>query len=179
MPERKEREELPPRGVHPKYARDLLWEEDRYPSVRASAELSEDTTIASPVPRPPPRVRFHPDFLRTVDNNPNLFAVVTPIQVERFEFLLTEHPNWPFVESVLRALREGAWPWARPPTDFLMVHDLSYLGTKLEDNDDYAAFAQQEADKETVLGRFSQPFPVLLPGMACMPTYVIARKGKL
>ena len=60
-----------------------------------------------------------------------------------------------------------------------MVHDLLYLGTKLDANAEYAAFAQEETDKETRLGHFSQPFPVLLPGMACMPTYVIARKDKL
>ena len=175
----KEKESQQPRGAHPKYARDLLWEEDWYPSVRASAELSEDPSVTSPMPLPPARDSFHPDFLRTLDQNPDLFAVVTPIQVDRLEFLLAEHPNHPFVASVLRSLREGAWPWAGAPVDFLMIHDLSFLGTKLQGNAEYAKFAEQEAEKETRLGRFLRSFPVLLPGMACMPTYIIARKEKL
>ena len=60
-----------------------------------------------------------------------------------------------------------------------MIHDLSYLGTKLEGNAEYVTFAEQEAEKETWLGCFSRSFPMLLPGMACMPTYIIACKEKL
>ena len=78
----------------------------------------------------------------TVDQNPGLFLVVTPIQVEHLEFLLTEHPNQPFVESVVHSLKEGVWPWAQTPVDLPMVHDLSYLSTKLNNNPEYTAFAQ-------------------------------------
>ena len=53
MSEAKEKESQLPRGAHPKYTCDLLWEEDCYPSVRASAELSEDLVIAMPMLLPP------------------------------------------------------------------------------------------------------------------------------
>ena len=177
--EGKERERSGHKGMHPKFARDLLWEEDRYPAIRVSAELSKDLTVATPMPMPPARNEFHPDFLRSLDQNPDLFAIETPIKVDRFEYLLSEHPNRPFVSSVIRSLREGAWPWAEPPRLFPMVHDVSYLGTKLCENEAFTTFAQEECDKEARLGRFSRPFPVLLPGMVCMPTYIISRKDKL
>ena len=116
--EAKERGEQPVKGTYPRFARDLLWEEDHYPSIKASVELSEDPAIATPMPRPPPREQFHADFLRTVDHNSDLFSIVTPINVDIFAYLLTDHPNRPFVQSVLQALKEGAWPWAGTPNDF-------------------------------------------------------------
>ena len=177
--EAREKERQMHKGMHPKFAKDLLWEEDRYPSIRASAELSEDPLVATPIHCPPARGSFHPDFLRTLDQNAKLFSVTTPIQITHFEYLLFQHPNRLFVDSLVHMLREGTWPWAQPPTNFPKIHDHLYLGTKLDNNEDYAAFAQEENDKETHLGWFSQPFAVLLPGMACMPTYVIARKEKL
>ena len=39
-------------------------------------------------------------------------------------------------------------------------------------------FFESECRKERDAGRYSESFPKLLPGMACMPTYVIERKGK-
>ena len=65
------------------------------------------------------------------------------------------------------------------PENFLLVHDLLYMGTHLDDNPEYAKFARVESEKECLPERYSQPFPVLLPRMACMPTYVVSRKGKL
>jgi hypothetical protein len=35
-----------------------------------------------------------------------------PINVDRFEEFLQDHPNPLFVHSVSRALCEGFWPWA-------------------------------------------------------------------
>lgn len=35
----------------------------------------------------------------------------TPFDVDKFELLLTDHPNQPFIRSVMKGLREGFWPF--------------------------------------------------------------------
>jgi hypothetical protein len=57
------------------------------------------TETAEPLPRPP-----QPEFnnlaaLSTIQKFPHLFTVSTPINIDRFETLLTlaHHPNLPFV----------------------------------------------------------------------------------
>jgi hypothetical protein len=49
---------------------------------------------------------------RTIDQHRGLFAVETPINVDEFESLLTNHPNPKFVQSVLKGFQDGFWPWA-------------------------------------------------------------------
>jgi hypothetical protein len=67
---------------------------------------------AEPVPSPPLNEISDSDAARTIARRPDLFHIVTPINVDRFEELLVDHPNQPFVKSVCRALRHGFWPWA-------------------------------------------------------------------
>ncbi|KAG2046443.1 hypothetical protein BDR06DRAFT_899221 [Suillus hirtellus] len=50
------------------------------------------------------------DSAHTVKKHPHLFKIVTPINVNHFQDLLTDHPNQAFVKSVCHALREGSWP---------------------------------------------------------------------
>ena len=35
----------------------------------------------------------------------------TPFNIDHFEAILHDHPNQPFVKSVIRGLREGFWPF--------------------------------------------------------------------
>ena len=119
----KARKDVRIRDVYPKYARNFLWEEERRPSFRKSADLSD---TATPVPSPPDRSSFCQEFLDTLDSHLHLFRIVTPIDVDRLQFLLHKHPNCPFVDSVICMLREGARPWASaPPADFLLINDMS------------------------------------------------------
>ena len=114
----KTKERLALRGLHPRYVRDMLWEEDRYPAFQASAELSDDTRVATLMPCPPLLDSLKPEYLHTMAQHPELFRIVTPLNVLRFKYLLRDHPNRAFVDSVVRSLREGAWPWAALPTEF-------------------------------------------------------------
>ena len=50
--------------------------------------------------------------LETINAHPGLFIVDTPIHVDNFEKLLVNHPNHPFIDSVIGGLRNGFWPWA-------------------------------------------------------------------
>lgn len=40
----------------------------------------------------------------------DLIKVETPFNINKFESMLTDHPNCPFVDSVMKGLREGFWP---------------------------------------------------------------------
>lgn len=41
----------------------------------------------------------------------NHIRVETPFDINHFEHLLTDHPNQPFVLSVMKGLQEGFWPF--------------------------------------------------------------------
>ena len=125
------------RGIHPRYMRDLLWEEDCYPVFQASADLSEDPLITTPMPLPPPHSSFHPEFLQGLDAHPELFNIVTPTDVDRFDYLLSDYPNHLIVASVVRVLHEGAWPWATLPSEFSRIHNIPYIGTQYGNHPDY------------------------------------------
>ena len=122
--------------------------------------------------------QFRPEYLQTLCDNPSLFKIVTPIDVDRFADLLSDHPNHKFVDSVVQSLWEGAWPWASPPSLFPLIHNFPYLGTKLRDHPDLLAFMQTECKEESSSDQFSAPFDDLLPGMACMPSYIVVRSEK-
>src|SRR5882724_13553617 len=43
----------------------------------------------------------------TINAHPELFKIVTPINVDKFESLLVQHPNCLLVNSICQLLREG------------------------------------------------------------------------
>ena len=101
-------EALEHRAKRPRYTRGLLWdgEEDL---LSATAQYS---LTAQPLPDVPVEESHNLALMKTIRDHPHLFKVNCPVKVERFEELLREHPNQPFVRSVCRSLREGFWPFA-------------------------------------------------------------------
>ena len=102
--------------------------------------------------------------------------VETPFNVDRFEAMLYDHPNRPFVQSVMSGLREGFWPfdegnWKDDHEDVIK----NYL-TKEEDLEAIRAFR----DDEIQARRWSDPLPIrtLLPGMKSSPIFVVWQRGK-
>lgn len=67
------------------------------------------TEIDPPVPRPPEKEYEKVDATKTIAAYPHLFKITTPIKVDELEKSLKTHPNQEFVQSVMRALREGFW----------------------------------------------------------------------
>ena len=103
-----------------------------------------------------------------------MFQIVTPINVEHFAYYLSDHPNRPLVDSVIRGLTEDFWPFADAESlDFpktwdeqqdvlLSLHELEFM--------------EQYIVNEEQCGRYSQPFgPDLLPGMYSMPTHAVPK----
>jgi hypothetical protein len=157
-------------GSRPKYLRYNLWNTDTSPTPTI-AEWSE---TASPLPRPPLSETLNPIALKTIAENPSLFRIVTPINVDRFEKLLSDHPNLPFVDSVCTGLREGFWPWADTLKD---GYPSSFDGARPTPSDSRkAAFIREQRDVEIEKDRFSPAFGHnLLPGMYSMPAHAVPK----
>ncbi|KZT27374.1 hypothetical protein NEOLEDRAFT_1047065, partial [Neolentinus lepideus HHB14362 ss-1] len=126
-----------------------------------------------PVPDVPLQERSNLTALRTIAKHPELFKIVTPINVDRFEELLQTHPNRPLVNSVCKGLREGFWPYADTSED---TRPETWDGSSERELKDPAhmAFVKEQRNQEVKLGRFSEAFgPDLLPGMSSTPIWVV------
>ncbi|OBZ76385.1 hypothetical protein A0H81_03642 [Grifola frondosa] len=154
----------------PRYLRGLQWSvHGRRMVTSADASLTQ-----LPLPGVPEKERMNATVNSTLASHPHLFKIVTPINVDHFQYLLRDHPNPVFVQSVLRGLREGFWPWATPPPE-------GYPSTWDEDrgvpdDEEAAKFLEIQRDEEVRLGRYSEAFGTdLLPGMVCMPIHAVPK----
>ena len=77
-----------------------------------SRSCAEWTEIAPPLATVPVVEFSNINACRTIDNHRGLFSVDTPINIDEFSGLLTDHPNPRFVNSVLKGFKDGFWPWA-------------------------------------------------------------------
>jgi hypothetical protein len=157
------------RGLQPKYLRYNLWS----PEAR-TCSVADWTETAKPLP-PIPLCELQNDISsQTIVDNPSLFKIVTPIKVDRFEFLLRNHPNQLFVQSVCKGLREGFWPWADTlKLGYPTTHDAS---VPMPEKDSDSSFLRSQRDIEVGKERFSNPFgPDLLPGMYSMPIHAVPK----
>jgi len=164
--------------MHPKYLRYNVWraqdlggtdnEED---SLQCLADWTEH---AKPLPSVPLSELQNAVALDTINNHPNLFKIVTPIKVDRFEALLASHPNQPFVKSVCRGLREGFWPWADTHLGEYPTTVDESLG--MPDSEPEAGFLRAQRDQERLAGRFSGSFGQdLLLGMHASPVHAVPK----
>jgi hypothetical protein len=91
-----------------------------------------------------------------IDNNPELFKIVTPINVDLFESYLINHPNRAYVNSVCRGLRDGFWPWAtHDDPNLWQTYDHSHRPINQTERMD---FVREQRDEEIKLGRWSPSF---------------------
>jgi hypothetical protein len=160
-------------GSRPKYLRYNLWSNSSSHLTPTIADWSE---TAIPLSRPPASELTNPVVSRTISENPSLFKIVTPINVDRFEELLFDHPNPLFVESVCSGLREGFWPWADTlKNGYPVVYD----GSRATPTDTKKAkFIRDQRDIEVEKDRFSPSFGTdLLPGMYSMPAHAVPKPG--
>jgi hypothetical protein len=143
---------------------------------RVTSALSTET--AAPLPSPPKNELQNKVARKTIAKYPWLFKIVTPINVDRFEKYLKKqpkkHPNPRFVNSVLRGLREGFWPYA--DTSDPDLPRTPKVSRQPRHSQDKAAFIRQQCDEEVKLGRWSKAFTKLLPGMFSSPIGAIPKK---
>ena len=154
----------------PRYARNLVWADSDRPRV-----LSVDATLtAEPFPDPPINSPHTQTARDTIAAYPELFKIVTPINVDLFEFYLEQHPNRAFVMSVCKGLREGFWPHADTSNPELPETWDNSNRYALEPR--HIETVRRDIDAEISADRYSKPFgPDLLPGMDSMPYFVIPK----
>ena len=101
-------------GMHSKYLRYNLWDDEEKGVLvpKIPLDLADWTKITKPLPAVPRSEFRNVEAMKTIKDNPNLFKIVTPVNVDRFERLLVMHSNCAFMELVCRGLHEGFWPWA-------------------------------------------------------------------
>ena len=89
--------------------------------------VAADWTLnAMPLPSIPLSEFNNKITTQTIKDNPSLFQIITPINIDKFEILLKTHPNQRFVKSVCKGLQEGFWPWADTLLDgYPTTHDES------------------------------------------------------
>lgn len=150
---------------------ETVWGADERMKYISTALFSE---FAPPVPRPPPNELGNQVALATITSHPHLFHITTPINVDRFQAMLTPHPNRDLVVSVCRGLREGFWPWAiaahstaSPIVDNAALQKIG--------NPEHTKFIQEQRDEEVALQRFSELFDSLLPDMTTIPLWVMPK----
>jgi hypothetical protein len=151
--------------------RSVWTDEDTSPLVSPTAAC---TLSDEPLPRPSLQEFSNLDAMQTIRDNPHLFRIVSPINVDRFEKLLETHPNKPFVQSVCASFREGFWPWANTQKEeYPATWDFSERPPKTERE---AGFLRDQRDVEIDAGRYSESFGTdLLPGMYSTPIHAVPK----
>jgi hypothetical protein len=138
----------------------------------SSTPSAASTEVADPFPSVPESVLRDHAAAQTIANHPALFKIITPIDVDRFQFLLSSHPNRPLVESVCRSLREGVWPFAVVDESAPITFDFSEQDVSPAGLD----FLREQRDVEISCGRYSPAFGTdLLPGMYSTPVGVVPK----
>ena len=158
----------------PRYKRGFVWEKSSASSLLSPSALATET--ARPLASPPSHLINDPVIQSTLQALHKFIRVETPFNVDRFESMLYDHPNQPFVKSVMDGLRHGFWPFDE--------------GNWKDDRDDVVQnYASKEVDLEAIRAfrddeiqarRWSDPLPTndLLPGMKVSPIFVVWQKGK-
>ncbi|KAF8585603.1 hypothetical protein K439DRAFT_1615876 [Ramaria rubella] len=156
------------RWMRPRWTRGFLWSANTAsPTPSASA-----TETAQPLPGVPEDMLRSVPINQTINAHPNLFKIVTPINVEKYESLLNSHPNRSLVQSVCCGLRQGFWPFAEIGPDDPITFDLPHRKLDVQASE----FIHMQRDIELAEGRYSESFGTdLLPGMYSPPIHVVPK----
>src|SRR5260221_3186542 len=117
--------------------------------------------------------------MNTIHSYPHLFPIITPVDVDRFELLLHNHPNTALISSVCHGLRSGFWPFAitEKPENSPQGCVMWPQGPPTL-NDESLVFLKSQHNIEISLGWYSQAFrALLLPGMVVQPIFTVPKKG--
>src|ERR1700678_729214 len=150
----------------PRYKRGFVWNKSLSLTPLSPSALATET--APPLASPPSHLINDPKIQSTLHAMRDYIRVETPFNVDRFEAILYDHPNQPFVKSVMDGLHYGFWPfdegnWNEDNDDIIENY-----ATKEEDFKAIHAFR----DDEIQARRWSEPFRLdkLLPRTVHSPT---------
>jgi hypothetical protein len=89
----------------PAFYRGFTWS-DFHPTSSLSPAATA-TEFADPLPSPPKALLNNHEIQHTLQYLEPYIEVQTPFNIDRFKNLLLDHPNQPFVVSVMKGLHEG------------------------------------------------------------------------
>ncbi|KAK4701750.1 hypothetical protein P7C70_g4478, partial [Phenoliferia sp. Uapishka_3] len=158
-------------GVAPRLRRLWHWPEPHLDPPKTP--LLTSSLTAKPLPRPPAIALQDPLYLAALKSHPHLFRHETPINVDAFERSLKDHPNRPWVESLLLVMREGFWPChsgepTPPPGKSLKAR---FTPRTEEDLD----VVEAQVTSDVKAGWTSPSFKVLPEGFTVSPLFVVRR----
>jgi hypothetical protein len=89
--------------MRPRFTQDFIWgvvEDDISPA-------SQYSLFAKPLSRLPQSELDNTVANNTIHTHPELFKITCNINIKKFSELLRDHPNQPFVQSIIAGLTEG------------------------------------------------------------------------
>jgi hypothetical protein len=157
----------------PHFRRGFVWSDNSIDPISPSALYTES---APPLPSPPQHLLKDPELQNSIRSLGDAIKVETPFDVNKFELLLADHPNQPFVQSVMKGLREGFWPFDEGE----WKTELEEVNPDYECNPEDAEAIRIFRDREIAAGRWSESLDdtKLLPGMKISPMFVIWQSEK-
>ena len=157
----------------PRFRRRYVWSDSINKQISPSAL---DTESALPLPCPPPHLVNDPSIQTTLHEMRDFIKVDTPFDVDQFEYLLRDHPNQPFVKSVMHGLRNGFWPFDEGE----WRDELSDISENYASEDIDLDAIRLFRDKELSADRWSKALPLstLLPNMKFSPMFVVWQNEK-
>lgn len=155
------------KALKPRYLRGFAWRWNEELLERPAADFS---LTAPPFPDPPIGVVEDQIAQATLAARPELFRIVTPIDVEQLEILLKDHPNRPLVVSTLKGLRNGFWPYADVETVSEPIALANHSSCSLKPQ-----VLRDQRDSEIEARRFSEAFVTLQPGMRVTPLGLVPK----
>jgi hypothetical protein len=88
--------------------RGFVWSDSSNNKISPAAYYTE---IAPPLSSPPQHLLDDPQLQASIKSLGNAIKVDTPFDIDKLELLLSDHPNQPFVHSVMKGFHEGFWPF--------------------------------------------------------------------
>ena len=117
-----------------------------------------------PLPSVPLDEFRNKEAIHTISLFPHLFKIISPINVPHLKDSLVDHPNQPFVDSVIHGFSVGFWLFAHTHYGVypLTVDDSG----KAPKSSEQLKFLNKQVQMEVDADHYSAPFgPDLLPGM--------------
>jgi hypothetical protein len=143
-----------------------LWSDTSDNNISPSVLYTEH---AAPLPSPPQHLLENAIIKAALDAHRDFIKVECPYDVDCLEAMLHDHPNQPFVQSVLKGLREGFWPFH----DGEWKNELDEFDGNFSSEEPDLEAIRAYRDKELTGERWSTPISKLMPGMKISPMFVV------
>ena len=158
----------------PRFRHGFVWSDNSKDYVSPSVLFTES---APPLPSLPQHLLDDLIIQESICSLGNAIKVDTPFNVNKFELPLTDHPNQPFVYSVMKGLCKGFWPFDEGD----WKAELEEVVPEYESNPEYVEAIQAFQDHEIAAGHWSDSLESsdLLPGMKISPMFMVWQNEKL